>query len=35
MPDLNMPHAQISDLVSFPLFGLTLVIKLNFNFEGH
>ena len=36
LSDLNMPHGKMSDFVSFPLFRLTLVIKLrNFNFEGH
>ena len=34
--DLNKSHGKISDFVSFPLFGLTLVIKLrNFDFESH
>ena len=34
--DLNMSHGKMSDFVSFPLFGFTLVIKLrNFDFEGH
>ena len=34
--DLNMSHGKISDFVSFPLFGFTLVIKLrNFDFESH
>ena len=34
--DLNMSHGKMSDLVSFPLFGFTLVIKLrNFNYKGH
>ena len=32
--DLNMSHGKMSDFVSFPLFGFTLVIKLrNFDFE--
>ena len=36
MSDLNMSLGKISDFVSFPLFGFTLVIKLrNFNFESH
>ena len=36
MSDLNMSHGTMSDFVSFPLFGFTLVIKLrNFNFKGH
>ena len=31
-----MSHGKMSDLVSFPLFGFTLVIKLrNFDFESH
>ena len=30
-----MSHGKMSDFVSFPLFGFTLVINLrNFNFEG-
>ena len=34
--DLNMPHGKMSDFFSFPLFGLTLVIKLrNADFKGH
>ena len=34
--DLNISHRKMSDFVSFPSFGFTLVIKLrNFNFEGH
>ena len=34
--DLNMPRGKISDFVSFPLFGFTLVIKLkNLDFESH
>ena len=34
--DLNFSHRKISDFVSFPLLGFTLVIKLiNFNFKGH
>ena len=32
MADLNMSLGKISDFVSFPLFGFTLVIKLR-NFE--
>ena len=36
MSDLNISHGKMSDFVSFPLFGFTLVIKLrNFDFEGH
>ena len=36
MSDLNMSHGKISDFVSFPLFGFTLVMKLrNFDFEIH
>ena len=36
MLDLNMSHGKMSDFVSFPLLGFTLVIKLtNFDFEGH
>ena len=31
-----MSRGEISDFLSFPLFGFTLVIKLrNFNFESH
>ena len=31
-----MPYLKKSDLISFPLFGFTLVIKLrNFDFESH
>ena len=34
--DLNMPYGKMSDFVSFPLFGFTLVIKLrNFDFKDH
>ena len=34
--DLNMSHGKMSDFVSFPLHGFTLVIKLgNFDFKGH
>ena len=34
--DLNMSHEKISDFVSFPLFGCTLLIKLrNFDSESH
>ena len=34
--DLNMTHGKMSDFVSFPFFGFTLVIKVrNFDFEGH
>ena len=36
MSDLNMSHEKMPDFVSFPLFGLTLVIKLrNFDCESH
>ena len=36
MSDLNMFHGKMSDFVSFPLFGFTLVIKLrNSDFESH
>ena len=36
LPDFNMSHGKMSDLVSFPLLGFTLVIKLrNFDFKGH
>ena len=39
VPDFNMSHGfpwNMSDFVSFPLFGFTLVIKLrNFDFKGH
>ena len=27
--DLNMSHGKMSDFVSFPLFGFTLIIKLD------
>ena len=31
-----MSHGKISDFVSFPSFGFTLVVKLrNFDFESH
>ena len=34
--DLNISHEKMSDFVSFPFFGFTLVIKLrNFDSEGH
>ena len=34
--DLNIPHGKMSDFVSFPWFGFTLVIKLrNSDFESH
>ena len=34
--DFNMPDGKMSDFVSFPFFGFTLVIKLrNFDFEIH
>ena len=33
--DLNMSNGKMSDFVSFPLFGFTLVIKLgNIDFES-
>ena len=36
MSDLNMFHGKMSDFVSCPLFGFTLVIEMrNFDFEGH
>ena len=36
MSDLNMPLGKMSDFVSFPLLGFTLVIKLrNFDFDIH
>ena len=36
MSDLNMSDEKMSDLVSFPLFGLTAVAKLrSFDFESH
>ena len=36
MPDLNMSQGKMSDFVSVPLLGFTLVIKLrNFDFERH
>ena len=36
MSDLNISHGKMSDFVSFPLLGFTLVIKLrNFDFESH
>ena len=34
--DVNIFHSKMSDFVSIPLFGFTLVIKLrNFDFESH
>ena len=34
--NLNMSYRKMSDFVSFPLFGFTLVIKLrNFDFESN
>ena len=34
--DVYMSHGKLSDFVSFPLFGFTLVIKLkSFDFESH
>ena len=34
--DLDMSLKKMSDFVSLPLFGFTLVIKLrNFDFDGH
>ena len=36
LSDLNMSHRKMPDLVSFPLLGFTLFIKLrNFDFKGH
>ena len=36
MSDLNVLHEKMSDFVSFPLFELTLDIKLrNIGFESH
>ena len=36
MSNLNISHGKMTDFVSIPLFGFTLVIKLgNFNFESH
>ena len=36
MSDLKLSLGKMSDSVSFPLFGFTLVIKLrNFDFERH
>ena len=36
LSDLNMSHGKMSDFVSIPLFGFTLVIKLGyFDFESH
>ena len=36
MSDWNISCEKMSDFVSFPLFGFTLVIKLrNFDFESH
>ena len=36
MSDLNMSYGKMSDFVSLPLFGFTLVIKLrNVDFENH
>ena len=33
---LNMSHGKMSDFISFPLFRLTLVTKLNnFDIESH
>ena len=35
MSDLNMSHGKMSDFVSFPLLGFTLVIKRRgFEFES-
>ena len=34
--DMNMSHGKMSDFVSFPQFGFTLVIKFrNFGFKSH
>ena len=34
--DLNMSHGKMSDFVSCPLFGFTLVMKLRkFDFKSH
>ena len=34
--DLNMTYRKMSDFVSFPMLGFTLVIKQrNFDFESH
>ena len=36
MSDLNISHGKISDFDSFPLFRLTLAMKLrNVDLEGH
>ena len=36
MSDLNMSHGKMSDFVSFPLLGFSLVIKLrNFGFKNY
>ena len=36
MSDLNMFYENVSDFVSFPMFGFALVIKLrSFDFEVH
>ena len=36
MSEFNKSHKRMSDFVSFPLFGFTLVRKLrNFDFKGH
>ena len=36
MSDLNTSYEEMSDFVSFPLFGFTVIIKLrNFDFESH
>ena len=36
MSDLNMSHGKMSGIVSIPLFGFTLVIKLrNYDFKCH
>ena len=36
MPDLNMSHEEMSDFVSFTMFGSTIVTNLvNFDFGSH
>ena len=36
MSDLNISNGKMSDIVSYSLFGFTLIIKLtNSDFEGH
>ena len=36
MSDLSMSHGKMSNFVSFPFFGITLLRKLrNFDFDSH